>query len=95
MLAQTLYIPVHTGRCKYIPILSGAKKVQTRFKPVIFCILFACLTTALQEHKHHVSDMKHTENLVSMYLVLLCLPVNLALDDGSPAPIPLLPRLQP
>ncbi len=52
------YVAVHTGSIiactsTYWYVLShtnfilGSKKVQNRFKPVIFCIIFTCLTAAL------------------------------------------------
>ena len=56
------YIPAHTGTYQYIPDLYwyvlvhtckflDSKKVQTRFGPVILCILFACSPTALREYR--------------------------------------------
>ena len=72
----------------------GFKKVQTRFKLVIFCILFACLTAALLRCSNHIQDMKLQKQYDSLYLVWV-LPVYLALDDGSQAQVPLRPRLLP
>ena len=31
-----------------------SKKLQTGFEPMIFCILFACFTTALQVHSKQI-----------------------------------------
>jgi hypothetical protein len=60
--------------------ITGSKKVQTRLESEIFCILFACMTAALQEYRRQIQDMKHSEILCLVYLVLLFLPVYLALD---------------
>ena len=52
---------VHTGTYQYIPVHTfpdlGSKKMQTGFEPVIFCILFACFPTALQEYRHQIPDV--------------------------------------
>jgi hypothetical protein len=32
--------------------------MQTDFEPEIFCILFACIPTALQEYRHQIPDMQ-------------------------------------
>jgi hypothetical protein len=31
--------------------------MQTGFEPKIFCILFACIPTALQEYRHQIPDV--------------------------------------
>jgi hypothetical protein len=56
-----LYILVHTSTYQYIPVHTypdqGSKKMQTVFEPVIFCILFACIPTALQEYRLQIQDV--------------------------------------
>ncbi len=56
-----LYILVHTSTYQYIPVHTypnqGSKKMQTGFEPVIFCILFACIPTALQGYRHQIPDV--------------------------------------
>ena len=37
--------------------IRGSKKLQSRFEPVIFCILFACMTAALLRYSNHIPDM--------------------------------------
>ncbi len=64
-------------------------------EPVIFCILFACLTAALQAYSKRNVDMKLIEKYVSIKSKLHFLPDFLPLDDGSTAPVPLRPLLQP
>jgi hypothetical protein len=64
---------------------------MTGFKLVIVCILFACLTTALQAYIKRNVNMKLTEKIVSIQNKLHFLPHNLAFDDGSTAPVPLRP----
>jgi hypothetical protein len=65
------------------------------FKPVIFCILFLCVTAALQAYSKHNVDMKRMGKNVPIDHKLHFLPDYLALDDGSTAPVPLRLRLQP
>ncbi len=57
--------------------------------------LFACLTAALQAYSKRNVNMKQTEKVVSIENKLHFQQDNLALDDGSTAPVPLRPRLRP
>ena len=66
-----------------------------RLETVTFCILFACLTTALQAHSKCNVDMNHPEKNVTVECKSHFQPDYLALDDGSTAPVPLRLRLLP
>ncbi len=53
------YILVHTSTFQFIPMMIKVrKKMQTGFEPGIFCILFACIPTALHEYRHQIPDME-------------------------------------
>jgi hypothetical protein len=56
------YILVHTSTYQFIPVHTfsdlGSKNMQTDFEPEIFCILFTCIPTALQEYRHQIQDMQ-------------------------------------
>ncbi len=55
------FVQVHTSTYRYISVHTwpdqGSKKMQTGFEPVIVCILFACITTALRGYRHQVPDI--------------------------------------
>ena len=92
-------ILVHARTYWYKPVRSDFKIISKKcihgLKPVIFCILFACLTTALQAHSKRNVDMNHLEKNVTIQNKT-CFQLNyLALDDGSTAPVPLRRRLRP
>jgi hypothetical protein len=55
------------------------------FKLLIFCVLFACLTTALQAYSKRNVDMKQTRNNVSLQNKLHFQQDYLGLNDGSTA----------
>ncbi len=70
------YILVHTSTYQYIPVHTyadqGSKKMQTGFEPEIFCILFACIPTALQEYRHQIPDMEQGNDCV--YIMIVHIP---------------------
>ncbi len=67
ILVHTAMILVHTSTYQFRPVHTysdlGSKKMQTDFEPKIFCILFACIPTALQEYRHKIWDMQQWQCL--------------------------------
>ena len=89
-ISKCNYIPVHTSSYQHIPVYTSlywyvlvhtsiyldSKKVQTRFEPEIFCILFACSLTPLQEYRHQIPGMYQPNCLYTYTIrsVPVCVP---------------------
>ncbi len=90
---------VHTRTYWYKPVRSDFKIKEKKcihgLEPVIFCILFACLTIALQAHSKCNVDMNHHQKIVTIQNKTRFQPNYLALDDGSTALVPLRLLLRP
>ena len=92
------YTPVHTSTSQYIPVHpisdQGSKKVQTGFEPIIFCTVspFSRCTESVP-----ISNTEYANFCVCYVniLMFIYLPVYLALDDGSTAPVPAAPPPPP
>ncbi len=85
------YIPVHTSSYPYTPVHTGHTWVQKRCKRNTIRMHSHC-TARVQTPNTGYATMEMFMYIIPMFMFL---PVYLALDVGSTAPVPLRPRLLP